>query len=223
MVNVVIMSPIRLLGEGLAACFSGADHFMVSAVVNQFSALREALAGVPVSIALIDVSQDIALDEVRAIAIDFPGTALVAIGLKEQRHEVIRCGHAGFVGYVVREGTVDELQRVLADVAAGRMSCSAEVSGGLMRALFHMAPAADPAHPVEALTRREEDVLRLIGRGLTNKEIARELTLSVATVKQHVHHVLGKLHLSCRAQAMRKVRDEPWMAPNKTVKQLGGP
>jgi DNA-binding NarL/FixJ family response regulator len=54
-------------------------------------------------------------------------------------------------------------------------------------------------------------VLELLGRGLSNKEIGDELCLSVATVKHHVHHVLEKLKLPKRAQAMRRVRDEPWL------------
>lgn len=211
--NVVILSPVRLLGDSLAACLRAADDVAVHAVVSRFSALREVLAAAPADIALIDVSQVISLDEVRAIAVEWPGTALVAVGLDEQRHEVTRCGRAGFVGYVAREGSIDELRRVLQDVMAGRMACPAEVSAELMRALFQRAQPPEPGGAAEALTRREEDVLRLIGRGWSNKEIAQELNLSVATVKQHVHHVLAKLHLPGRAQAMRRVRDEPWMAP----------
>ena len=60
-------------------------------------------------------------------------------------------------------------------------------------------------------TRRGSEVLELIGRGLSNKEIGRQLCLSVATVKHHVHHVLEKLGLSRRAEAMRRVRDAPWI------------
>jgi len=62
------------------------------------------------------------------------------------------------------------------------------------------------------ITAREGEVLALIGQGLSNKEIARELTLSVATVKHHVHHILEKLKLARRAEAMRRVRDAPWLA-----------
>lgn len=64
----------------------------------------------------------------------------------------------------------------------------------------------------EALTRREGDVLQLIGDGLSNKEIARDLCVSVATVKHHVHNILEKLHVPRRAQAMRRVREAPWIA-----------
>jgi DNA-binding NarL/FixJ family response regulator len=210
--NVAILSPVRLLGDCLAACLRSDDGITVGAVVDRFSALREALGRTPTDIALIDVSHDTSLEEVRAIAVDWPDTALVAVGLDEQRHEVTRCCRAGFVGYVAREREIEELRRVLQDVSAGRMSCSAEVSAELMRALFQRAEPIESRAANETLTPREVEVLRLIGRGLANKEIARELNLSVATVKQHVHHMLVKLHLTTRAQAMRRVRDEPWMA-----------
>lgn len=212
--NVVILSPVRLMGEGLAACLNRSDDIAVTAIVDRFSALREALAGTPIDIALIDVSQNIALEEVRAIAVEWPCTALVAVGLDEQRQQVTHCGRAGFVGYVAREGSIKALHEALSDVAAGRLACSSAISGELMRALFRMVPssARTGVDADEALTRREEEVLRLIGGGLSNKEIARELSLSVATVKHHVHHILRKLRLSGRGQAMRRVRDEPWMA-----------
>jgi two-component system, NarL family, nitrate/nitrite response regulator NarL len=64
----------------------------------------------------------------------------------------------------------------------------------------------------EPLTRRECQVLRLLGRGLSNKEIARHLTLSEATIKNYVHEVLVKLHVHRRAQAMTRFREEPWIA-----------
>lgn len=67
------------------------------AIVDRFSALREELGRAPADIALIDVSQNISLEEVRAIAVDWPDTALVAVGLDGLRHEVTRCCRAGSV------------------------------------------------------------------------------------------------------------------------------
>jgi two-component system, NarL family, nitrate/nitrite response regulator NarL len=69
------------------------------------------------------------------------------------------------------------------------------------------------------LIRRESKVLKLLGRGLSNKEIGCELCLSVPTVKHHVHHILEKLKLSRRAEAMRRVRDAPWLARSGSIEK----
>jgi two-component system, NarL family, nitrate/nitrite response regulator NarL len=212
-VKVLILTPIRILGEGLHACLSRRPEFCLVATVPNLPALREALKDKQPDLVLIDVTQGIDLEEVRSIAAEHPDLALVALGLCEQRQEVIRCGRAGFVGYVAREATVDILCKSMLDIATGRLHCSAEISGGLLRALFQMNPASQDALAEAALTRREGEVLQLIGRGLTNKEIARELHLSTATIKHHVHGVLEKLQVPGRAQAMRRVRETPWMVP----------
>lgn len=215
--ELVVVTPIRLFGEGLAACFLHRTEISLQATVCDLSGLRQTLEAMKVDIVLIDVTQGIDLDEVRAIVSEHPGIAFVALGLQEQRQDVIRCGRAGFSGYVARDASVDELCRALSDVIAGRLACSAEISGGLLRALFRMGPHGHPADLNAALTRREGEVLQLIGRGLSNKEIARDLSLSVATVKHHVHHVLEKLQLPRRAQAMRRVRETPWIASSPSL------
>jgi DNA-binding NarL/FixJ family response regulator len=210
--NIIVLTPVRLLGDGLAACLARRSEISVVAIVDDLDALRRALATFEVGLVLIDVTQGIDLYDVRSIAAERPQLALVALGLSEQRQDVIRCGRAGFSGYVSRESSVDALCKALGDVAQGRLACPAEISGGLLRALFRSDDMKDDPGLEHALTPRESDVLQLIGRGLSNKEIARELILSVATVKHHVHNVLEKLNLARRAQAMRRVRDAPWLA-----------
>lgn len=210
--NIVILTPVRLLGDGLAACFQSRPGISVLAVVNDLGALREELAAKEVAIVLIDVTQGIDLFDVGAIAAQWPGVALVALGLNEQREEVIRCGRAGFAGYIPRNASIDTLCNSLAEIVEGRLACPPEISGGLLRALFRKERRHTGSDTYLALTRRETEVLQLLGRGLSNKEIGCELFLSVATVKHHVHHVLEKLKLSRRAQAMRRVREDPWIA-----------
>jgi ATP/maltotriose-dependent transcriptional regulator MalT len=82
----------------------------------------------------------------------------------------------------------------------------------LLRALFRKGPQSEESLYDPVLTRREREVLDLIGQGLSNKEIGTHLSLSVATVKHHVHKIFEKLGLARRADAMRRVRDSPWLA-----------
>lgn len=210
--NIIVLTPVRLLGDGLTAGFERQPDIHVLAVVNDLQGLRESLARYRADLVLIDVTHGIDLYDTRTIAAQWPEVALVALGLTEQRQDVIRCGRAGFAGYVAREASLDALCKALRDVIQGKLACPAEISSGLLRALFRAEHPIGEVALEQALTRREGDVLRLIGEGLSNKEIARELILSVATVKHHVHNVLDKLHLPRRAQAMRRVRDAPWLA-----------
>lgn len=217
--NIIILTPVRFFGDGLTACFATRPGIHVLAVYNDLASLRDALSVTCTDVVLIDVSQGIDLFDARAIAVEFADVALVALGLNEQRQEVIRCGRAGFAGYVAREATIDALCDALSGIVAGRLACPPEISGGLLRALFGNEPRAEDAKIDLALTRREGEVLQLLGRGLSNKEIGSELCLSVATIKHHVHHILEKLKLTRRAQAMRRVRDAPWLARTSMSKK----
>lgn len=223
--NIVVLTPVRLLGDGLAACCNQQPDITVTAVVNDLAALRQTLAAAAIDLVLIDVTQGVDLYDVRSIAAERHDLALVALGLTEQRHEVIRCGRAGFTGYITRDATVDTLCKGLSDIVEGRLACPAEISCGLLHALFRTDPPPEVAGLDRSLTRRESDVLQLIGRGLSNKEIARELVISLSTVKHHVHNILDKLQLQRRSQAMRRVRDAPWLVspPDSAMVRTGNP
>lgn len=211
--DLFVVTPVRLLADGLTACLAARTGISVRSTLPDLAQLRDALTDVEGGgLVLVDVTQGADLEEVRSLAVAHPTISFIALGLQEQRQDVIRCGRAGFSGYVPRSANIDELHAALMDVAAGRLTCSSEVSGGLLRALFRREPDAGALDYAEALTRREGEVLQLIGRGLSNKEIARELELGLPTVKHHVHNVLAKLDVRCRAQAMRRVRATPWIA-----------
>jgi two-component system nitrate/nitrite response regulator NarL len=210
--NIIVLTPVRLFGDGLGACISSRAGISVEAVVNDFGTLRARLEMSSVDLVLIDVTHAVNPFEIRGIAARWPAVKLVALGLAEQKQEIIKAGRAGFAGYVSRDTTLDALCQSLCDIAAGRLDVPPEIAVSLLRALFHHEETAQPAADLDpALTRRESEVLALIGQGLSNKEIGNELCLSVATVKHHVHHVLEKLKLPRRAQAMRKVRETPWL------------
>ena len=210
--KIIVLTPFLLLGDALKVGFERRGDITVSTVARDLAELRRAMREAPADLVLIDVTQRVDLYDVRSIATERPEVPLVAFGLNEQRQEVIRCGRMGYTGYVSRDASVETLCRALSEIIEGRLSCPAEISGSLLRALFHDEPIAEERSAEQPLTRRESDVLQLIGNGLSNKEIARELYLSIATVKHHVHNILDKLHLPRRAQAMRRVRDAPWLA-----------
>src|SRR5882724_4472017 len=111
--NIIVLTPVRLLGDGLAACFSGRPDMRVQGVLNDLASLRKRLVAAEVDVVLIDVTQGVDVYDVRAIAAEHPDVALVALGLVEQRDEVIRCGRAGFAGYLARDASIDALCNAL--------------------------------------------------------------------------------------------------------------
>jgi two-component system nitrate/nitrite response regulator NarL len=210
-VKIAIVSPVRLFRECLMASLNSLEpehdlrpEACISALINYADNDRP-------EVSLVDVTQGLELEEVAAVAAKWPELCLIAIGLLERRDEVVRHGRAGFVAYISREATVEDLRRAMREAMNGRLHCPAEISNGLIRALFRRKPPPLSPAPDPSLTGREAEVLHMIGRGLSNKEIARDLDLSVATVKQHVHHVLAKLGVGQRAHAMRRVREQPWI------------
>src|SRR5262245_38881608 len=209
--RIIILTPIRLFGEGLVSCLNGKDDVCVEALVSDFGALRPALS-CPADVVLIDVSAGFDPEEVRAVVAEQPALRLIALGLREQRDGVLRCGRARSPAYVPRDASLEILRGAMAAAVAGRLTCSPEIACSLLRELFR-SPAVPPTEANNNdLTRREGDVLRLLGRGFSNKEIAREVRGSWGTVKHHVHSILGKPRVARRTQAMRRVSEAPWIA-----------
>ena len=110
---------------------------------------------------------------------------------------------AGAQGFVLKGVPAEDLQRAVHIVASGGAWLDPAVTGRVL-ATYRATPAAPTARPstVDALTAREREVLGLIGRGLTNAEIAIELRVGEGTVKTHVNHLFAKLHLRDRSAAI---------------------
>jgi two-component system, NarL family, nitrate/nitrite response regulator NarL len=204
--NIVIFAGVRLVGESIAFCLAGHCGIHHVEVAPTSAAVRTYLRQRAFDVVLIDISTVSDDEVVRALALEFPHVQLLALGLEEQREFVIDCGRAGFSGYVPRDAGLDALRAAVLDCGCGRLRCPAEIAGGMMKALFHDRARTEPGPAApEALTDRQKQVMQLISRGYSNKEIARELKLSVATVKHHVHHVLAKLQVTRRTRVIQRL------------------
>ena len=119
---------------------------------------------------------------------------------------------AGIAGWVTREASVDDLRATVASAAAGEAVFSPRLAASLLRRVAALASERRVGAQATPLTRRQREILALIDEGLSNKEIARRLSIEVATVKNHVHNILEKLEVTRRAEAAALVR-EPMRTP----------
>jgi DNA-binding NarL/FixJ family response regulator len=144
---------------------------------------------------------------VAALKAEHPQVRFLALSASDAPEDVIAVVRAGARGYVTKTISGDDLVDAVRRVAAGDAVFSPRLAGFVLDA-FAAAPAADADRPtfdpeLDQLTPREREVLRLIARGYTYKEIARELYISIKTVESHVSSVLRKLQLSTRHQLTR--------------------
>jgi two-component system, NarL family, nitrate/nitrite response regulator NarL len=211
-IDAMLVTSVRLFGEALEHCVGTTQGVALLKVLASLDELRKALLETPAQVVLLDVTQGIDFHSVSELAGQYPQIAFIALGLPEQTSHIIRAGTSGFAGYVARDASIATLIGAMADATAGRLSCSGEIASQLLRALFQQTQphvGGSPEESLEALTRRERDVARLVGQGYSNKEIARDLSLSLGTVKHHVHHVLEKLQLNRRAQVPVRLSPQP--------------
>ncbi|HEY1740550.1 MAG TPA: response regulator transcription factor [Acidimicrobiia bacterium] len=139
---------------------------------------------------------------IRDVHATHPDVLFLALSVSDAADDVIAIIRAGARGYVTKSITPAELAVAIHRVAAGDAVFSPRLAGFVLDA-FASTPMGVVDPELDQLTQREQEVLRLIARGYTYKEIARELVISVKTVETHVSSVLRKLQLSNRHELAR--------------------
>jgi len=208
--RVGLLTRVRLLSEAVAISLSARNSAIELVAVRGVGELSALARQRPeFELVLVDAIQSLDLDAIREFHRDHPDLPLLALGVRDDVSDIIAHGNAGFSCYVRREDGVEKLCEAVEDALAGRLNCSPEIAAAMMRALFRRGPI--PVHKAGvALTRRENEVARLIAGALSNKEIGRELRLSESTVKHHVHSILAKFGVVTRGQLMRNMRGDLW-------------
>jgi NarL family two-component system response regulator LiaR len=137
------------------------------------------------------------IEATRQICSCHPDTKVIALTSFLEDELVFPALEAGVSGYLMKDLAPPDLARAIRATHEGKSALHPEAARKLLDEFQHHREAP----PIQDLTQREVEVLQLIARGLTNREIAERLVISQKTVKVHVSHILGKLSLSDRTQA----------------------
>ena len=207
-VRTVVAASVRLYRDGISLSLERRPGVRVVGVAADAAATLAAVAQGAPDVVLLDVSMEGALGLVRAVHAARPEARVVAFAVDDEHEDaVLACVEAGVAGWVGRDGSMDDLVRAVVSAARGELVCSARVAALLSRRVAALAGQRHGAPPVAQLTPRETEIGELISRGLSNKHIARTLSLRLATVKNHVHNILEKLNVRTRGEAGALLRD----------------
>ena len=186
-IRLVVIDDHALVRAGVRAELeaSGADLEVVAEAADVEGAIA----------ACHTLQPDVAL--LAASCADVPGLRFLALSVSDAPEDVVNVIRAGARGYVTKSISTPDLVEAIGRVAAGDAAFSPRLAGFVLDA-FGTAPIAVRDEELDALSSREQEVMRLIARGYTYKEVASELFISIKTVETHVSAVLRKLQLSNR-------------------------
>ncbi|MFD3837556.1 response regulator [Streptomyces sp. NPDC058642] len=206
-VRVLVVDDQQLIRDGIAALLSIRPGItVVGTAVNGREAVEKAVELGP-DVVLMDVRMP-ELDGVEAVAVlrgRAPECRVVMLTTFDDEEYVVQALRAGASGYLLKDLPAEELAQAVRLAHAGVTQLDSSVAARLAAALPHSAPEPPAAAP--DLSPREIDILRLVARGRTNREIAAQLYLSEGTVKNHISRILSRLALRDRTQAALRARD----------------
>jgi DNA-binding NarL/FixJ family response regulator len=200
--EVVVVAAVRMYEEGLARVLGDDARFRVAGTASTARGLLDLLPTLerPPRVVLLDLGIEEGLAALRELRSAWPGTAVIALAVRDVPVDVVAWAEAGAAGIVPREASVGRLADVVESVARGESLCSPRATAALLRRVAALAEGERDAR-LRPLTRREQEIADLLERGLSNKEIAARLTIELPTVKNHVHSILEKLSVGRRAEA----------------------
>ena len=205
MIRVLVVNEQRLMANLITSVLDGEADITVVGVATSVTEALEKGAVADVLLISTQLPDGGALRLVQQATQEHPDQAVLVMGVGESEWEILHYVEAGASGYVLKNDSVEELLRHIRAAHAGKARVSPVIAAALMSRVAELAQLVSQASisaDVGELTPREMEVLTLIGRGLTNQEIAEHLVIEVGTVKNHVHNILNKLGVSSRRDAV---------------------
>jgi two-component system, NarL family, nitrate/nitrite response regulator NarL len=208
-IRVLVVDDHPLFRRGLIALLAGDGRFEVVAEAGDaVEAQRQAAARQPDVILLDNHMPGVeGIDALAGLRDAAPSARVLMLTVSEDERDLAAALRAGARGYLLKTVDSDRLASAILRTMTGEAIVSPEMTSKLVSA-FQASPSEPagtrsgaPVDPIHTLSPREREILSCIARGASNKEAARQLGISEATVKIHVQHILRKLNLASRVQA----------------------
>jgi DNA-binding NarL/FixJ family response regulator len=218
-VAISIVSRSLLLRDGLVSLLS--KHLSL-ALVGTYTGESKVTANMPNPpghVVLLDsgIGRDLAIAQTQQWRSISPPAKVLVLELNDDVQAILDCIQAGAGGYTLQGASPADVATAIMQIRRGEATCTPQVTAQLFARLEGRKDAAfQPPASAIPLTPRELEVLNCVAKGMSNKEIAAKLVIELYTVKHHVHHILEKLSVPHRWDAVRYARAQGWIMSNST-------
>jgi DNA-binding NarL/FixJ family response regulator len=204
-VRVLVADDQPLIRAGLVALLRAADGLEVAGEAADGAEAVALTAQTGPDVVLMDIRMPV-LDGIAAtrqiLAATGPRPKVIVLTTFDLDEYVYGALGEGASGFLLKDTPPDRIISAIHTIAAGDILLAPRITHRLIETHARRHRATAGGHRLDELTARETDVLRLVGNGLSNTQIAARLLVSEATVKTHLKHTMSKLHLTSRAQAV---------------------
>ncbi|MCC9308763.1 response regulator transcription factor [Kitasatospora sp. RB6PN24] len=208
--RVMVVDDHPMWREAVARDLADAGFSVVATAGDGPEAVRRAKAAAPQVLVLdLNLPQLPGVEVCRQVVAADPAVRVLVLSASGEHADVLEAVKAGATGYLVKSAGRDELLDAVRRTAAGDPVFTPGLAGLVLGEFRRLAAAPAPAGPdrgepaVPRLTARETEVLRMVAKGLSYRQIAERLVLSHRTVQNHVQNTLGKLQLHNRVELVR--------------------
>ena len=197
-IRIILADDHAMMREGLRSILESELGYSVIAQAGNGRETVQLVKTHAPDLVIMDISMPglNGIEATRQILQDAPGTRVIALSMHADKRFVGEMLSAGACGYLLKQSAMDELQQAIQTVMAGKTYITPEIAGVVIQEYVQMKKGADR----EELTAKEREVLQLIAEGLSTKEIALKLSVSVPTIETHRQHIMAKLHLHTVAE-----------------------
>ena len=212
-IRVLLADDHRIVRQGIRQLLESAKDIEVIAEAGDGEEAQSLIQQLKPDVAVLDIQMPKAsgIEVTRWLRTHLPEVGVLILTAYDDDPYVMAVLQAGANGYVLKTATMEDLIQAVRDVYEGKSALDASITKKLMANLFKRSDSK----PVEPLTDRELDVLRLAARGYTNKAIGIQLNISDRTVQGHLAHIFAKMQATSRTEAVMRAVSLGWISQNQ--------